>query len=317
MQIFMEKTDDEHSISLREIQAALASYDISAERKSLYDDIEILKRFGLDIIGEAQGSSYRYHIGERPFELVELKLLVDAVQSSKFITAKKSTQLIKKLEELTSHYEARQLQRQVYVTDRVKTVNENIYINVDTLYSAINQNVRIVFQYTQWSVGKELQVKKNGELYEVSPWALLWDNENYYMVAFDAKDAIIKHYRVDKMLHLKLSEASRDGREHFEQFNMAKYTRMRFGMYHGNEEIVSIRFANHLVGVVIDRFGKEVSIRPQDNEYFVARVKVVVSRQFIAWVIGLGDEVKILSPESVVEEMHRTIARLSEIYREE
>lgn len=314
MKIFSERTDDEHRISLQAIQTALGEYDIGAERKSLYDDIEVLRRYGMDIIGEPQGKGYEYYLGERPFELAELKLLVDAVQSSKFITVKKSTQLIKKLEALTSNYEARQLQRQVYVADRIKTMNESIYYNVDILHNAISKNVRIRFQYTQWTVGKELQVKKNGEIYEVSPWALSWDNENYYLVAFDQAEAIIKHYRVDKMLKLTLAEAGREGREHFEQCNMAVYTRKMFGMYHGTEEMVSIRFANQLAGVVIDRFGKEVAIRPQPDGYFVAHVKVAVSRQFIAWVIGLGEEVRILSPETVVARMRQTIAGLAGIY---
>ncbi len=317
MKILLEKTDDNHGLTLSEIQTALQAYDISAERKSLYDDIEALRRYGLDIIGEARGKSYEYYIGQRQFELAELKLLVDAVQSSKFITVKKSTQLIKKLEALTSSHEARQLQRQVYVADRIKTMNESIYINVDTLHNAISQNVKIRFQYTQWTVDKELQLKKNGELYEVSPWALSWDNENYYLVAYDTAEAKIKHYRVDKMMKLTLTKEGREGREYFERFNMAAYTKKMFGMYHGTEELVKIQFSNDLVGVVIDRFGKEVSLRPVNDNHFVATVKVAVSLQFIAWVIGLGEGARILSPEPVVTEMKKTIETLTAMYGEE
>ncbi len=315
LKILSEQTDDGHSMTLHGIQSALQAYDISAERKSLYDDIEALRNYGVDVIGESKGKSYEYHIGERQFELAELKLLVDAVQASKFITVKKSAQLIKKLEGLTSVHEARQLQRQVYVADRIKTMNESIYYNVDILHNAISRNVKIRFQYTQWTVNKELQMKKNGELYEVSPWALSWDNENYYLVAFDTADAIIKHYRVDKMMKLVLTEEGREGREFFEQFNMASYTRKMFGMYHGTEQTVKIQFANELAGVVIDRFGKDVYLRPVDGEHFVAHVKVAVSRQFIAWVIGLGKGAKILAPEAVAEEMKRTVRELAALYK--
>ncbi len=317
MKIFLEKTDDEHSLTLPEIQMALQAYDISAERKSLYDDIEALRRYGLDIIGEARGKSFEYYVGQRQFELAELKLLVDAVQSSKFITVKKSTQLIKKLETLTSSHEARQLQRQVYVADRIKTMNESIYINVDILHNAISRNVKIRFQYAQWTVDKKLQLKKNGELYEVSPWALSWDNENYYLVAYDTPEAKIKHYRVDKMMKLALITEHREGREYFEQFNMAAYTKKMFGMYHGTEELVKLQFTNDLVGVVIDRFGKEISIHPVDDSHFVVFVKVAVSLQFIAWVIGLGEGARILSPEPVVTEMKKTIKQLAAMYGEE
>lgn len=315
MKILTEKTDDTHSMTLQEIQSALASHGITAERKSLYDDIEALRNYGIDIIGEAKNRSFEYHIGERQFELAELKLLVDAVQASKFITVKKSAQLIKKLEGLTSIHEARQLQRQVYVADRIKTMNESIYYNVDILHNAIGRNEKIRFQYTQWTVDKELQMKKNGELYEVSPWALSWDNENYYLVAFDTSDAIIKHYRVDKMMRLALTGENREGRNYFEKFNMAAYTRKMFGMYHGTEETVKIQFINELAGVVIDRFGKDVYLRPVDDYHFIAHVKVAVSRQFIAWVIGLGKGAKIVSPEAVVEEMKKTIEELTALYK--
>ncbi|MCL2050199.1 MAG: WYL domain-containing protein [Lachnospiraceae bacterium] len=312
--ILQERTDDSHRLSLKEIQSALLTHDINAERKSLYDDIEMLRAFGLDIIGESLGKGYVYYIGSRQFELAELKLLVDAVQASKFITVKKSTGLIKKLGSLTSNHEATKLKRQVYVADRIKTMNESIYYNVDILHNAIGSNVRICFQYTRWTVGKVLELKKGGEIYEVSPWALSWDNENYYLVAYDSNDGIIKHYRVDKMMKLSLTEKSREGREFFEKFNMASYSRKMFGMYHGKDELVKIQFNNDLAGVVIDRFGKDVTLRPVDESHFVAVVKVAVSMQFIAWIIGLSAGAKIISPDHVAAKMRETIDILREIY---
>ena len=313
--ILQEKTDETHRLTLKEIQSALKAYDIVAERKSLYDDIEALRTYGLDIIGESLGKGYVYYIGARQFELAELKLLGDAVQASKFITVKKSTSLIKKLGTLTSNYEAQKLRRQVYVADRIKTMNESIYYNVDILHNAIGSNVKIRFQYTQWTVNKVLEVKKDGELYEVSPWALSWDNENYYLVAFDDHDGKIKHYRVDKMMHLSLTEDKREGREYFEKFNMASYSRKMFGMYYGSDELVKIELKNELAGVVIDRFGKDVIIMPAGENHFTAVVKVAVSMQFIAWVIGLGDGAKIISPDHVVDKMKDTIKKLREMYK--
>jgi predicted DNA-binding transcriptional regulator YafY len=312
--ILLERTDETHYLTMKDIQAALAAYGIEAERKSLYDDWELLRKYGLDVISEPYGREWIYYIGSREFELAELKLLVDAVQASKFITVKKSASLIKKLGGLTSESEASQLQRQVYVADRVKTMNESIYYNVDIIHSAIGSNVKIRFLYTQWTVNKVLAVKKDGEDYEVSPWALSWDSENYYLVAYDSKAGIIKHYRVDKMMRLALTEERREGRQYFEKFNMGSYSSKMFGMYHGEDETVRLRFANDLAGVVIDRFGQDVALHPDGAEHFTVAVNVAVSSQFIAWVVGLGEGAQILGPAHVVKRMKETIQTLKDIY---
>ena len=171
--IMREKTDDEHGLSMKEIQNLLSEYDCSADRKSLYDDFDALKVMGLDIIGEKAGNSYEYHVGKKEFDIAELKLLVDAVQSSKFITAKKSDDLIKKLIAMASDYEADQLKRQVVVNGRVKNMNESIYYVVDDIHHAISSNSQIMFDYMQWNLKKQLEPKKR-EPYRVSPWALIW-----------------------------------------------------------------------------------------------------------------------------------------------
>lgn len=310
MQLFMEKTDDTHYITMADILGYLSDNDISAERKSIYTDIEILRNYGFDIKGFQEKGTYFYHLANRRFELAELKLLVDAVQSSKFITAKKSNELIKKIESLASTYESKELQRQVYVSNRIKTMNESIYYNVDQLHEAINRNKKITFQYSQWTVDKKIKLKKGGALYKVSSWALMWDNENYYMVAFDSEEERIKHFRVDKMLHITLSEDKRDGKEQFKKFDMAVYARKMFGMFGGTEEKVRLECKNSLVGVIIDRFGKDAMIIPADDEHFRINVDVEVSKQFLAWVIGLGEGARILSPESVVEMMRIEARRL-------
>ncbi len=315
MKILLERTDETHSITMPEIIDALAAYDISAERKSLYNDIETLRVYGLDIIGTQENRNYTYHIGNRQFELAELKLLVDSVQSAKFITAKKSNELIKKIEGLASKYEASQLHRQVFVAGRVKTMNESIYYNVDRIHTAIAENSRITFQYFQWNVDKKIELRHDGALYEVSPWSLSWDDENYYLIAYDSSEKIIKHFRVDKMLYIKSNGKRREGKQEFKSFDMVAYARKMFGMYGGKEEKVRIECDNSFAGVMIDRFGKDVSMLRLDDEHFVVNVEVAVSRQFLAWIIGLGEGVTLTGPDNVVKMMNTEIDRLVKQYK--
>ena len=315
MKILLEKTDETHSITMPEIISSLKNYGISAERKSIYSDIENLRLFGMDIIGEQRERTFYYHVGSRKFELAELKLLVDSVQSAKFITAKKSNELIKKIEGFASKYEASQLQRQVYVAERIKTMNESIYYNVDKIHTAIGANSKITFQYFQWDVHKKMVMRKEGALYEVSPWALSWDDENYYLIAFDSNEDKIKHFRVDKMLHIDVKNERREGKEKFKEFNMAVYARKTFGMFGGEEQKVKLLCENSFAGVMIDRFGKDVFLVPTDETHFTVNVNVAVSRQFLAWVIALGEGVKIVEPESVVRQMREEVERLMRQYK--
>lgn len=301
MQLLMEKTDENHIVTTQEIIDYLALQGISAERKSIYTDIDTLIDFGMDIVKVKERPS-GYQLVSRQFELAELKLLVDAVQSSKFITSKKSRELIGKLETLCSKSEARQLHRQVVVTNRTKAVNENIYYNVDQIYYAIAENVKIRFIYFDWNVKKEMEPRHDGKFYEVSPWMLTWDDDNYYLIAYDDESQMIKHYRVDKMLKIGLSQQVRQGKEAFEHFDIAAYSRKTFGMFAGEEETVSILCDKHLTGVFIDRFGNDVSMRTYDEDHILVRVNVAVSRQFFGWLTGLGSSVKIQSPEKTVIE---------------
>lgn len=217
--------DDEHYITMPEIMDELAKYNITADRKSLYNDLRDLSVLGIDVEGEPIGNRYHYHVVNRAFELPELKLLVDAIQSSKFITEKKTNALIKKLETLVSKYDAQKLQRQVYVSGRIKTMNESIYYTVDAIHNAISENKKIKFQYYQWNVKKEMELRHNGAWYHISPWGLSWYNENYYLVGYDSEAGKIKHYRVDKMLHIRLSAESREGKEYFKKLDMADYAK--------------------------------------------------------------------------------------------
>ena len=316
MQMLLEWTDEHHTLTTQALIEGLSAYGIKAERKSIYDDIHALQDYGMDIL-TASGKNGGYYLLQRDFELPELKLLVDAVQSSKFITIKKSRELIRKLEKLVSRYEATQLNRQVVVTNRNKAVNENIYYNVDMIYNGIAQNVKIRFQYFEWTVTKEVRLRKNGKYYEVSPWVLTWDDENYYLIAYDEEAGMIKHYRVDKMLKISLSVEKRTGEEQFADFDIAGYSRRTFGMFAGEEETVTLICENQLIGVVIDRFGQEAGIRPEDETHFRARLHVALSPQFYGWLCGLGAQVRIVEPIEVAEAYQDYLKRILENYEME
>ena len=313
----LEKTDDEHGLTLQQIIDELARYDVSAERKSLYADFaDMTDKLGIEIIKEKRGRETIYHVGGRDFEVAEVKLLIDAIQSSKFITERKSNELIKKVKKLVSAHQAAQLQRQVYVQGRIKTMNESIYYNVDSLHTAIAQNSRIKFQYCGWYPNKELVPLNNGAFFEVSPWALTWDDEYYYLVAFDHYEEKLKHYRVDKMVKISILEEKRGGKELFEKFDMGSYSKVNFGMFHGDIKRVHISFPNYMVGIFIDRFGKDVTIRPAGENRSEVIVNVAVSKQFFGWIASLGRWVKITGPDEVVEEMKTFVQKLADAYRE-
>ena len=313
--LFSRETDDTHKLTMPEIIAKLAANGVNADRKTLYQDFEELRRYGLDIISEKEGRNYYYYLGSRDFELPELKLLVDSVQSAKFITDKKSGQLIKKLESLVSKYEGSQLHRQVLIAGRVKTMNESIYYNVDKIHSAIGADKQIRFKYFDWNLKKEMEPRYGGMWYQLSPWALMWDDEKYYLVAYDEKHETIIHYRVDKMTRIEILDEKREGHESFRKFNIAHYTNTLFGMYAGDETKVTIEAENRLVSVFIDRFGKDIIIAPIDDGHFRTTVTVAVSKQFFGWIMAIDGDVRIVAPDSVVRQIKAEIGRLAEKYK--
>ncbi len=302
LRVLNEKTDENHYLTAAQLIEELDKEGIRAERKSIYSDIEELVEYGYDIIHVKSRVNGGYYMGSREFELAELKLLVDAVQASKFITKKKSEELIKKIEKLTSVYEAKSLQRQVYVTNRIKTDNEGIYYNVDDIHNAILNNKKIKFQYMDWAITKELKPRKNGQWYEVSPYALIWAEERYYLVGYSGNDEEIRHYRVDKIGKLEILNEKREGMDNPGTFDVAAYSNKMFGMYGGTAESVTIGFPQKMTGVFIDRFGKEIDIRKREEDYLSVRVSVVPSGQFYGWIAGLGKEVKIMGPLAVQKE---------------
>ncbi len=317
-QILLNKTDEDHLLSMDELLASLFHYGITAERKSIYSDIAALQDFGLDVVLQ-KGPHGGYFVASRSFELAELKLLVDAIQCSRFITEKKSNELIKKIESLASEPQARALQRQVYISDRVKTMNESIYYNIDKLHSAISAGVQITYQYFEWALdfhsAQRIQkrYRKDGSLYQVSPWALTWDDENYYLIAYNNDSRQIRHYRVDKMEHISLTDHPREGRELFQdRFNIASYSRKVFGMFSGEEKNVRLCCENRFIGVILDRFGADLIIMPEDETHFSVNVTVAVSPQFFSWIFGLGGAVRITSPDEVCAAFQHQLQTLLE-----
>ncbi len=315
-EIFSRETDEQHPMTMSELTAALASCGVNADRKTLYQDLEELRRFGMDIITDKNGRSYYYYLGSRDFQLPELKLLVDSVQSAKFISERKSRELIKKLENLVSRHEGVRLNRQVMIAGRVKTMNESIYYTVDKIHEAIGAGRVIRFKYYRWNEKKEMVLRRDGAWYEVSPWALMWDDENYYLVAFDASEGegCIKHYRVDKMLRISITDRKREGLSQFRKFDMGRYSRSHFGMFGGEETRVTLEAENEMAGVLIDRFGKDIPLLPVDEDHFRTMVDVAVSSQFLGWIIALGSGIRITAPDSLVERMKEEIRRLSAQY---
>ena len=227
--LLLERSDDEHPISRREMQEELERWGLSAERKSIYDDMEQLRELGLDVQAR-RGKNGGWYIGARDFELAELKLLVDAVQSSRFLTERKSDALIRKLEGLTSVHQARQLQRQVYVDRRVKTMNESIFYNVDRLQGAIAGNRAVTFRYFEYNAGRERVFRRAGERYRLTPYGLIWDSENYYLAGWDELHKEVRHYRVDKMADIFITGMK--GRDRGD-WDPEGYARRHFGMYAG------------------------------------------------------------------------------------
>ena len=311
MKILLEKTDEEHTMTVPKMIEELSHYGISAERRSIYDDLEYLKLFGIDLCTR-KSKTHDYFVASRDFELPELKLLVDSVQSSKFITYKKSIELISKIEKLTSIPNAKKLHRQVYVSNRVKTFNETIYYNVDKIHEAIAANKQITFKYFEMNVDKKKVYRKNGDLYTESPVALSWDDENYYLITYKQKYDNYAHYRVDKMESIEISDDDRILND--EPFDLSEYSKATFGMFGGEETSVSIKFENELVGVVLDRFGNDVRIVKSDEKHFICTVNVALSPHFLAWIFSFGSRAEIISPDYVINEMYNLVLDVKKKY---
>lgn len=302
VKILWDETDESHPISMSALIERLKAYEISAERKSIYNDMACLDTFGFDIGYDSSHKTGGYFLASRDFELPELKILVDMVQASRFLSEKKSRQLIDKLENLTSKQYAKEMHRDVYVSGRAKSKNEQVYYGVDSIHQAINQNKSISFQYLDYNGGKKLTPRHNGMIYQASPYYLIWNAENYYLVAYDELKDDIRHYRVDRMQKIEIADRSRQGKEHFDKFDIAEYTNATFGMFGGDTIKVKLVCHNQLANVVIDRFGDGISLRKLDEEHFTITPDIVPSKQFYGWVAGIGKQMKIAEPERIKQE---------------
>lgn len=308
--IMQEQTDDTHMLTMSQIIDELAKYDIEAQRKSVYDDLAALNFYGIEIIKYQEFGKTFYYCGARDFELAELHIIIDAIASSKFITENKSKDLIKKLEHMASNYDAKLIDRDVYVSGRVKNMNESIFYTVDAIQNAIANNHRITFQYFSWNVDKEMELKHEGKIYNISPWALLWDNENYYLLGYDNEVKDFKHYRVDKMLHTEEIKDKRQGEAKFYKLDKEIYTKKHFRMFGGEEERVTLLCKNEMANVIIDQFGRDVTLRKVDDEHFKVNVDVVVSNQFLSWIIALEGNVIIDGPDKVKNSMLKLLDKV-------
>ena len=305
--MLLRQTDEEHPLAVAQIIEALARQDIKAERKSVYDDMEALRLFGLDVQCR-KGKSPGWFVGERDFELPEVKLLMDAVQSSRFITQRKSDTLIRKLEGLASVHQAGQLQRQVYVSGRIKVMNESIYYNVDKLHTAIAGQKAITFKYFDYDIARKKVFRQEGKRYMVSPYGLIWNSENYYLVAFDHAHRELRHYRVDKMTEIVVTNLDREGREQHRDFQLAEYGQKHFGMYGGQELKVTLRGRRDKASLVWDRFGQDIILVPDGEDYFTVTLPVIISPQFFGWLLGLNGSITLAGPKEAVSAYRQRLA---------
>ena len=303
------ETDEQHPLTVQDLIEKLRERGIEAERKSVTDDLLTLSDYGMDIESVAVGKRKGYYLASRTFEPAELKMLVDSVQAAKFLSPKKTMRLIKKLATLSSRGEAALLKRQLYLSDRGKTENESIFYNIDAIHGAIAEDREITFVYWQYDLGKKRVPRKNGARYRVSPFALVWDDEFYYLIAYDAADERIKHYRVDKMNRITILDSERKGRDAFAAIDMGEYTSRNFSMFAGEEADVVLDCDESVIGVIVDRFGTGVSVHPEGNR-FRAYVRVAVSEQFFGWVAALGGAVRIVSPQPVRDRFEALLDRV-------
>ncbi|MBP5303827.1 MAG: WYL domain-containing protein [Clostridia bacterium] len=309
----MKKTDEDHLASTSDLLNMLESHGIHAERKGVYNDIVSLKEFGFDILS-TRGKNSGFYLVSRDFQLPELKLLVDSIQTSKFVTEKKTLELIRKLEGLASEHQAKTLHRQVYVSNRIKSMNESVYYNVDDLFRAINEDKKIEFQYATYNEKKEKEYRHDGKVYCISPFALIVDNQQYYVVGWESETELMKNFRVDLMEKITVTKKQRDGKEEFEKISIESYTEEIFNMYGGTEVTVKLRVSNDIARVIFDRFGRDVWTSPDDDTHFIARVKVALSPQFYGFIFPLVDKLEILSPEEAREGMKQLLDKAVKMY---
>ncbi|MGO5313265.1 helix-turn-helix transcriptional regulator [Bilifractor sp. LCP21S3_A7] len=312
--ILREMTDEDHILSASELGNILKGrYNIETDRRSIYGDIDTLREWGADIVIR-KGRDHGYFIGEREFEIPELRMLVDAVQVSKSITEKKSGELIEKLIGFVGEPQRKLLEKQIILYNRPKAKNETVFYVTDAIHSAIYENRQITFQYVEWTVRKEYRFRRNGARYRVSPWALIWDDENYYLIAYEKESDMMRHYRVDKMMNLEIEPEPREGKNLAKDFDPAVFEKKTFGMFSGEDVRVTLICDNRFAGVIIDRFGIDSILIPAGADRFTVMVPVTVSPQFFGWLTALGSGIQILRPERIRRAYLEYLGQVAERY---
>lgn len=308
------ETDEKHPCTKQDLIDMLAGHGIEVTPKTLGRDVTALaEEYGMDIVT----NGYRYFVASRDFDLEEVRMLVDMAQVSNFITKKKTGELIAKLQGLCSVHQAKSLNRDVYIRSRIKNMNESVYRNIDGISAAIAENKKIRFQYYSYNLQKEKEFRHGGRIHYVSPFALIYVDQNYYMLGYDAYATVkrLRHYRVDRMANISITRSFREGHELFEKTDMSTYTTKTFYMFTGDEQRVTLRFANELTDPVIDRFGEDVFLHPDGPKSFTVTTDVVVSPQFFAWLSAYGRKAEIVSPAAVREEFEAHLREILKVYQ--
>ena len=313
LQYLLENTDEEHYVGANDIiEHLFDKYGIDVDRKTVYADIRLLRAYG-DEYGieiDNKKSTKGFKVNSREFELDELQLIIDCVQATRFITDRKAKALTDKLKKLTSRHNRPILDRRAYVSNRIRNLNDSVFYGVENIHAAIADDTRITFRYFNYNTKKEKEYYKKA--YVASPYALIWSDGNYYLMAFEGGK--IKHFRVDKMDNIKLTDEKREGKHEFKAINLSERATKVFAMYGGKEERVKLRFQNRYTGVVIDRFGKDIMMIPDDDNHFTIQATVEISPQFFGWLCGLGKGVKLLFPAPVVEQYRAFVNGIAGIY---
>ena len=311
--ILSERTDENNLLNANDLVEALSAYGVPADRKSIYDDIEALQTLGLDIVLH-RGPNGGYFVASRDFELPELKLLVDAVQSSRLITARKSNELIKKLSKLTSAEQAKKLNRQVHIGGRTKALNEAVYYVIDRIHEAINSGKKISFKYFNYNIGKDRVYKRPDKPYVRTPVAMCWNDDNYYLITYSPKhDSPFATYRVDRMADVQILGEPADKYDK-KSFNITDYVKEHFGMFSGETISARVAFDESLVSVVLDRFRSDTHMRAMGDGRFSISANVSATPVFLGFIFQLGKKAEILEPESLKTAMRDMLKSASEMY---
>ncbi|MCD8007065.1 MAG: WYL domain-containing protein [Oscillospiraceae bacterium] len=315
--ILLENTDPGHPISGSDIIRLLGEYGISVERKSVYDDIDTLIQSGMDIVTERHGHANYYYVGSRTFQDEELMILVNTVASSKFLTKKKSDELIQKLKTLTSKYQAQSFDRTIYVDGRTKSNNERIYYSINAIHDAIVANRQITFHYTEYDLSLKKKLRRGGQLYTVSPIYLISDSNYYYLTAYNPQHDDISNFRVDRMADVSISNEPRLELNP-EQQESAKDVRSMFGAFAREKSTVTLKMSTepYVMGVLVDKYGTNLHPNRVSEDKFTVRIEAQISPAFYAWLFSFGEDAEVLEPEWVRNKAKEQLEKMAEVYNE-